>query len=177
MQPASALVLRTALRHPAMAAATLGEAFPFEAAWVSCFFWASSLFHSRLFRFLGWEQLWTGVENSPSLALPQLSCGPLETIVLKGDIITWHWWWTCRSLRAEGLTSSMWEFSRSLSAFQGLWDAGELGKEPMLCSLDPESNVIRAKWRHRWCKQEEGLHSPCVFLGLSTLPAVLLALV
>lgn len=150
MQPASALLLRTTLRHPAMAAATLGEAFPFEAAWVSCFFWASSLFHSWVFRFLGWEQLRTGVENSSSLALPQLSCGPLETIVLKGDIITWHWWWTCCRLRAEGLTSSMWEFSRSLKcpkAFRAFGMLVSWARSP--CS---------ARWiqSQMWSKPSEG---------------------
>ena len=65
--------------------------------------------------------------------------------MLKGDITAWHRWWTRRGLEAEGLTSSLWEFPGSLSAFQGLLDAGELGKGPMQHWLDPESNVIQAK--------------------------------
>lgn len=177
MQPASAPVLGTALRHPATAATTPQEAFLFGAAWVSYFFRASSLFLSSVFKFLGREQLQTGVENSSSLALPRLSCGPSETVVLKGDIIAWHRWCTRHGLGVEGLTSSLWEFPRSHSAFQDLLDADELGKEPTLRSLDPESNAIQAKWRHRWCVREEDLHSQCLFLGHFILPAATLALV
>lgn len=69
--------------------------------------------------------------------------------MLKGDIIAWHQWWTRHGLGAEGLTSSLCEFPRSYRAFQGLLDAGELGMKPVLLSLDPESNVIQSKRRHR----------------------------
>lgn len=60
--------------------------------------------------------------------------------MLKGDIIAWHRWWTHRGLGAEGLTSSLWEYPRSHSAFQDFLDAGELGKEPALRLLNPELN-------------------------------------
>lgn len=137
VQPASAPALGTALRHPAMAAITLQEAFLFRAAWVSCFFRASSLFLSSTFKFLVREQLQTGVENSASLAASRLSCGPLETVVLKGDIIQW---WIRHGLGAEGLTSSLWDFLRSHSAFQGLLDAVSWAGSPccahwILCQM------------------------------------------